>query len=135
MRSSSGNDLVDFFGGLDGQPQQQQNLNQGGYDPFSGFGGADPFAAQQQQQQQQQQLFLQQQAQLQQQQLLQQQQQQYLQQQLAQQQLLQQQQSANPFGQSGQAGFGGGAQANPFGAAAQPMGAQLTGDASRLVSR
>ncbi|KAJ3037092.1 hypothetical protein HK097_003610, partial [Rhizophlyctis rosea] len=73
--SSSGNDLVDFFGGLDGQQQQQQNFNQGGYDPFSNFGGADPFAAQQQQQQQQQQLFLQQQAQLQQQQLLQQQQQ------------------------------------------------------------
>ncbi|KAJ3038890.1 hypothetical protein HDV00_012812 [Rhizophlyctis rosea] len=129
--ASSGNDLVDFFGGMDAQqPQQQQQFNQGGFDPFSGFGGQDPFAAQQQQQQQQ--LFMQQQAALQQQQMMQQQQQQMLQQQLAQQQFAQQQANANPFG--GQQGFGGNAQPNPFGAAAAPVSAQLTGDASRLVS-
>ncbi|KAJ3294588.1 hypothetical protein HK104_003483 [Borealophlyctis nickersoniae] len=136
--TTGGGDLVDFFGGIDDSQAQQQNFNQG-YDPFSGFGNPDPFAAQQQAQQQQ---FLLQQQQLQQQQnALQQQllQQNLAQQQMAQQQLMsQQQQQNNPFGGLGgsQQGFGGGAAANPFGmpAAAPSMGNQLTGDASRLVS-
>ncbi|KAI8822600.1 uncharacterized protein EV422DRAFT_406431 [Fimicolochytrium jonesii] len=107
--------IIDFFGGLEDttpanpyaqQPQQTQTS----YDPFSGFGGADPFAAQQQQQ-------------LQQQYALQQQQQLALQQQLAQQQFQQNQMLQNQMQNS-----------NPFGTApANPMQDQLTGNNDALA--
>ncbi|KND04682.1 uncharacterized protein SPPG_00395 [Spizellomyces punctatus DAOM BR117] len=118
--SAKKDDIIDFFGGLEDttptNPYAQQQQS-GGYDPFAGFGGTDPFA--QQQQQFQQQYLLQQQQQLQLQQQLAQQQQQ---QQLAQQQFMQQQ--SNPFG------------SNPFGGAAPnsaPVQQQLTGDNNALA--
>ncbi|KAJ3159801.1 hypothetical protein HDU86_001453 [Geranomyces michiganensis] len=120
--------IIDFFGDLEESTpanpyaqQQQQPQQAGGFDPFAGFGGSDPFA---QQQQFQQQLAANQQ------------QQQLLQQQLAHQQMLQQQmqqpqfqpqqqqqQQANPFG------------GNPFGGAQMgtPVQEHLTGDNNALA--
>ncbi|KAJ3174338.1 hypothetical protein HDU88_000306 [Geranomyces variabilis] len=116
--------IIDFFGDLEDstpanpyaqQQQQQQPQQAGGFDPFAGFGGTDPFA---QQQQIQQQLAHQQQQQMHLQQMFQQQQMQQ-----AQFQPQAQQQQANPFG------------GNPFGGAqmAAPVQAHLTGDNNALA--